>query len=168
MTLKTVSVFVILADSRITLATPPSDKGVQIVNYTLFIDPDATDRVQIRLPETLQYEEDAPISHGTRSPSSFVFQVYTAYPNSNTGWHYHPGIVLATVADGSVDWYDATCTKHVRKRGEFFMEKDHELHEVRNSSSAPAHLIMTFIIAKGLTYKISAPAPFCAAHLGLQ
>jgi quercetin dioxygenase-like cupin family protein len=168
MTAKTGAVAVILGITELAPATPPSDTGVQIVNYTLTIDPDATDRVQIRAPRTVEYEEDVPISHGTRNPSTFVFQIYTAHPNSNTGWHYHPGIVLATVAEGSVDWYDGSCTKHVRKAGDFFMEGDREIHEVRNGNSVPARLIMTFIIAKGLTYKIPVPAPRCAATLGLQ
>jgi quercetin dioxygenase-like cupin family protein len=150
------------------LATPPSERGVAVVNYTLVIDPDETDRVQIKLPTSTEYEEDATTSHGTRSPSVFVFQVYTANPNSNTGWHYHPGIVLATVAEGSVDWYDSHCVKHIHKAGDYFTENDHEVHEVRNTSSAPARLIITFIIAKGQTYKISAPAPQCARALGLS
>jgi hypothetical protein len=75
----------LLGGSGIAQATPPSNSGVQIVNYTLVIDPDAADRLQIRLPESVEYEEDISINHGTRSPSSFVFQVYTADPDSNTG-----------------------------------------------------------------------------------
>lgn len=150
------------------IATPPSNTGVRFVNYTLTIDPDATDRVQIRLPEALEYEEDAPIGHGTRSPSVFIFEDNSFDPGGNTGWHYHPGILLVTMVEGSVDWYDARCQKHVRKAGDFFMERDREIHELRNSGSGPARLIITFVIAKGLTFKISAPAPPCAAALGLN
>jgi hypothetical protein len=149
-------------------ATSPSDTGVGLSNYTLVIDPDATDFVRINLPGPSEHEEDAPLSHGTRSPSVFLFQVYTAQPNSSTGWHYHPGILLVTVADGSVDWYDASCIRHVRKAGDFWIENDRELQGVRNSSSVAARLIITFIIAKGLTYKISASAPPCAKTPGLE
>lgn len=150
------------------LATPPSNSGVHLVNYTLVIDPDATDPVQINLPGASEYEEDAPLTHGTRSPSVFVFEDNVFDPNGNTGWHYHPGILLVTVAEGSVDWYDSSCTKHVRKTGDFFTESDRAVHEVRNSGSVRARLILTFIIAKGLTFKISAPAPACAAAFGLN
>ena len=149
-------------------ATPPSNTGVRFVNYTLTIDPDATDRVQIRLPEALEYEEDAPMSRGTRSPSVFIFEDNTFDPGANTGWHYHPGILLVTIVEGSVDWYDVKCQKHVRKAGDFFMEHDREIHELRNNGSVPARFIITFIIAKGLTFKISAPAPPCAVVLGLK
>jgi hypothetical protein len=150
------------------LATPPSNNGVRFVNYTLTIDPDATERVRITLPEALEYEEDAPTGRDSRSPSVFVFEDNTIEPGGNTGWHYHPGIVLATVVDGATDWYDSRCIKHIHKAGDFFMENDREIHEQRNSSSVPARLIITFIIAKGVTFKISAPAPRCATTLGLD
>jgi quercetin dioxygenase-like cupin family protein len=149
------------------LATPPTE-GVHFVNYTLSIDPDATDRVQIRLPAALEYEEDAPISRATRSPSVFVFEDNTFDPNANTGWHYHPGIVLVTMSDGQLDWYDANCVRHIRKAGDFFVENNRQVHLVRNSTSTPARQILTFIIAKGLTFKIPVPAPACAAALGLN
>ena len=123
--------------------------------------------MQINLPAASEYEEDAPISHGTRSPSIFLFQDFTIPQNANTGWHYHPGIVLITVATGSVEWFDASCTKHVRAAGDFFTESD-QLHYVRNVNSVPSRMIITFIIAKGLTNKIFAPAPPCAAALGLN
>ena len=136
-------------------------------NYTLVIDPDSPERVQINLPTASGYEEDAPITHGTRSPAIFMFQDWTVYPNGNTGWHYHPGSLLITVAEGTVDWFDMACNKHVRKPGEFFTE-DSEPHFVRNSSAAPARLIITYVIAKGLTFKIYSPAPPCADKLGLK
>ncbi len=150
------------------LATPPSTEGIRSVNYTLVIDPDANERLQINLPAESEYEEDSAVDHNTRSPSIFVFQDSLIYPNKNTGWHYHPGIVLVTVAEGSLEWYDAQCVKHVRSAGDFFMEEDGQLHYVRNANSTPMRMILTFIIAKGLTNKIFAPAPPCAAALGLN
>jgi quercetin dioxygenase-like cupin family protein len=166
--LKTVSIWVMLCAPSIILATPPSNTGVHFVNYTLTIDPDATDRIQIRLPEALEDEEDAPMSHGTRSPSVFLFEDNSFDPGGNTGWHYHPGMLLETVVAGSIDWYDANCQKHIRKAGDFFVENGWEIHEVRNSGSVPARFLITFIIAKGLNFKVSSPAPSCAAALGLN
>jgi quercetin dioxygenase-like cupin family protein len=149
------------------LATPPTE-GVHFVYYTLTIDPDATDRVQIRLPKAFEYEEDALISRTTRSPSVFLFMDTTFDPNANTGWHYHPGIVLNTVVDGQLDWYDGNCVRHVLKRGDYFVEGNRVLHRVGNSTATPARVIQAFIITKGITFKIDAPAPSCAAALGLN
>jgi quercetin dioxygenase-like cupin family protein len=167
-TLRIAAMLAILGVTERGSATPPSNTGVRFVNYTLTIDPDATDRVQITLPAALEYEEDASRSRNTRSPSVFIFEDNTIDPGGNTGWHYHPGIVLATVVAGSVEWYDSRCVKHVYKAGDFFRENDRAVHEQRNVTTTPARLIITFIVAKGSTFKISAPAPACAAALGLK
>lgn len=165
--LKIGAALMILGVAELACATPPSETGVQTADYTLVIDPDAADRVQINLPAATEYEEDVPTAHGTRSPSVFVFQDTTLAQHANTGWHYHPGIVLITVAGGSLEWYDSTCVKHVHVTGDFFTESD-QLHYVRNVGSVPMRMIITFVIAKGLTNKIYAPAPPCAAALGLN
>jgi quercetin dioxygenase-like cupin family protein len=136
-------------------------------NYALIIDPDASNGVQINLPAAAEYEEDVSVTNSTRSPSVYVFQDLVMDPLANTGWHIHPGLVLITVADGTVDWYDSHCAKQTRKAGDFFTESD-QLHFVRNTSSMPARLILTFVIAKGETNKIYRPAPPCAAALGLD
>jgi quercetin dioxygenase-like cupin family protein len=143
-----------------------ASKPSTYVNYTLIIDPDATDRLQINLPAD-EFEENVSVRNDTRSPSVFVFQDDTIAPGANSDWHVHPGIVLITVADGSVEWYDAKCVRQIRKTGDFFAESD-QLHFVRNTNSVPARLFITFIIAKGETYKIYRPSPPCAAALGLD
>jgi quercetin dioxygenase-like cupin family protein len=149
------------------LATPPTE-GVHFVYYTLTIDPDSTDRVQIRLPTAFEYEEDTQISRATRSPSVFIFMDATYDPNATSGWHYHPGIVLNTVVDGQVDWYDGNCVRHVLKKGDHFVEGNRVVHKVYNHTTAPARMIQAFIITKGVTFKIDTPAPSCAAALGLN
>jgi len=155
----------LLYATPIALAGPPAGIGAT-TNYALVIDPDATDRVQINLPAA-EYEEDATVRHETRSPSVYIFQDYRMNPNANTGWHVHHGLVLITIADGSVEWYDGQCAKQVRVAGDFFTESD-QLHFVRNVSAAPARLILTFIVAKGEPNKIFKPAPPCAAALHLD
>jgi quercetin dioxygenase-like cupin family protein len=147
------------------IAAPPAISSY--VDYTLVIDPDAAERVQINLPAAAEYSEDASVKHNTRSPSIFVFEDYVIAPGGNTGWHIHQGKVLVTVADGSVEWYDANCGKHVHATGEFFMEGD-QIHYVRNVNANSARLILTFILAKGATKKTYRPAPPCAAAGGLD
>ena len=115
--MKAAAIWIVPWFAGLALATPPSPESSRYVNYTLVVDPDAADRVQINLPDAAAYEEDAVRSHGTRSPSVFVFQDHTMYPNGNSGWHYHPGIVLVAVAAGTLEWFDAKCTKRVRTAG---------------------------------------------------
>ncbi|HWZ62472.1 MAG TPA: cupin domain-containing protein [Steroidobacteraceae bacterium] len=147
-------------------ATPPR-VGENISKLTLVFDPDAAGRV-FSLPAALESEEDVTISHGTRSPAVLLFEVLTYDPDANSGWHYHPGVTLVTVADGAVDWYDANCVRHVHKAGEVFVEREWVVHLSHNSASTPARIIQTFIIRKGLSYKIPVPPPPCAAALGLH
>jgi hypothetical protein len=148
------------------LAQQPRMYG-DYVNYTLVVDPDFAEQIQIK-PATADYEEDALLQRDTRSPAVFVFQDDVLYPEANSGWHYHPGIVLATVVEGVVEWYNGDCEKHVRKSGESFTEADHVLHFVRNVSQAPARIVFTFVVAKGQTNKSYNPAPACAKPLGLD
>jgi hypothetical protein len=147
-------------------AAPPPPVS-SYLDYTMVIDPDAADRVQINLPAAAEYVEDASVKHNTRSPSVYVFEDYMLAPGGNTGWHIHPGKVLVTIADGAIEWYDANCGKHIHATGDFFTEGD-QLHYVRNVSQDSARLILTFIIAKGETKKIYRPAPPCAAAKGLD
>jgi len=57
---------------------------------------------------------------------------------------------------------------YLHTQGDFFTEADRTVHYVRNASTRPARLFFTFVVAKGLTFRISTPAPDCAAALGLK
>src|SRR2546430_3492567 len=46
-------------------------------------------------------------------------------PGGHSGWHFHPGPVLVTVASGTITFYmgdDPTCTAHVHPAGTTFFE----------------------------------------------
>src|SRR5262249_22020167 len=43
--------------------------------------------------------------------SEFYYQDFAMRPGGRTGWHSHPGLLLITVKEGSVDWYDKDCKK---------------------------------------------------------
>ena len=42
----------------------------------------------------------------TKGDVDFVHSMVTIQPNGSSGWHTHPGIVLVTVASGSLTFYD--------------------------------------------------------------
>ena len=157
--------FVVLCVGAGAVATPGF--GLTYVNYVEVIDTDANNRVRLELPGPVEDEDDWAIRLGTRSPSTFVFQDFRIYPGGFTGWHSHPGVLLVTVAEGVVLWYDGKCVEHIRRFGEFFTEGA-EPHYVRNATSTPARLIITFIVAKGRTRRTDLPAPACAGPLGLK
>jgi quercetin dioxygenase-like cupin family protein len=105
----------------------------------------------------------------TEGASNFVVQDAIFSPGGTTGWHTHPGVLLLSLTpdSGAVDWYDAKCGKHTYQPGESWTEGT-TLHDLVNSSSANAHVVVTYVIAKGMSKRIDQPAPACAVALGLN
>ena len=48
----------------------------------------------------------------TKGDVDFVHSMVTIEPNGSSGWHTHPGIVLVTVASGSLTFSDDQCPGH--------------------------------------------------------
>ena len=103
----------------------------------------------------------------TSGPTSVFVQDVEYAPGGHTGWHSHPGILVSTVTEGSIEWYDSQCNKHVYQVGDALTEST-EPHYVRNVGSVNARFMVTYILAQGLPRRIDQPAPPCAAALGLD
>lgn len=57
----------------------------------------------------------------------------TVKPQGYSGWHSHPGPVMVTVIQGSVEWYDeALCTARTYTAGQSYIEPAGRAHNVRN------------------------------------
>jgi quercetin dioxygenase-like cupin family protein len=63
----------------------------------------------------------------------------------STGWHHHPGVVMVSVASGTVTEYDEDCRPTVVQAGQGFVESRDEVHLVRNEGNDAAVLYATFI-----------------------
>ena len=102
-----------------------------------------------------------------------VVQEVKFSPGGTTGWHKHPGVLLLTLAadSGPVDWYDAHCGKVTYQAGDTWTEGT-KLHDVVNNSSMDAHFLVTYVVPAavpaGSNKRTDAPAPPCAAALGLK
>jgi quercetin dioxygenase-like cupin family protein len=101
-----------------------------------------------------------------KGESEFYFRDAVYGPDGHSGWHTHPGILLITVKEGSVEFYDKACTKHVYVAGQSFTEGA-EPHAVVNRGKVNAHLLSAFIVKKGEPLRIEAPQPKCGATLGI-
>lgn len=146
-------------------ATPTS--GLIYQNYVEAIDLDVKNHARIDFPGPVDDEDQWSVRSDTRSPSTFVFQDLTFLPGAHTGWHSHPGQLLVTVAEGSIEWYDVQCTKHLYKTGDFFTEND-QSHYVRNVQAVNARVMITFVIARGHARRTDLSAPACGKALGLE
>jgi hypothetical protein len=74
---------------------------------------------------------------------------------------------VSSVTQGSIEWYDAQCVKHVYNVGDALSEST-QPHYVRNVGTVNARFMVTYILAKGQPRRIDQPAPACAAALGLE
>jgi quercetin dioxygenase-like cupin family protein len=69
--------------------------------------------VRVALPPVVgQEQEDDEWSAKlvTSGPSNFIVQDVSYFPGGHTGWHSHPGILLVSVTEGSIEWYGTTQT----------------------------------------------------------
>ncbi len=153
------------------LATPQ----VGIVLNALFtgaINKDVRNHVFVKLAPSKGESEDN-VWHAefsTEGPSNFQFADVTIVANGgHTGWHTHPGVLLITVAAGSIEWYDANCNRTVYNAGDSLTETDMP-HYVRTVGSVDARLMIVYVIPKGLARRVDIPLaniPACAQVAGI-
>jgi quercetin dioxygenase-like cupin family protein len=106
------------------------------------------------------------VSLEDQGQSEFYFQDFAMRPGGRTGWHSHPGLLLITVKEGSVDWYDKDCQKRTYAAGESFTEGA-EPHNVVNSGSSRARLMVFYIVKNGEPRRIENNQPRCGESLQL-
>src|SRR5205814_2151242 len=112
-----VGVLVVVA---IAMASPPSGQHPSAVVSGTLADPlhINTDRIKFQ----------------TKEPTDFASFTVTYDPGGYSGWHTHPGIVLAVVQSGSVV-RTVACESHVYNAGDAFVESDEQpAGQVRNAS----------------------------------
>ena len=148
------------------LATPTVGAWYNVILSTGTDNHDVHARAHVALPGS---EEGFSAELETEGASNFIVQEIKFSPGGTTGWHTHPGILLLSLAadSGPIDWYDATCVKHVYNAGDSWTEGT-KLHDVVNSSSMDAHFLVTYVVPKGVNKRTDQPAPACAAALGLN
>jgi quercetin dioxygenase-like cupin family protein len=89
-----------------------------------------------------------------------VVKVDLAANGGSTGWHHHPGVVMVSVASGTVTEYDEDCHPTLIQAGQGFVESHDEVHLVRNEEGVPAVLYATFISpTKTPALRIDDPQP---------
>jgi quercetin dioxygenase-like cupin family protein len=117
-----------------------------------------------RIDERIQVGGAWKLTLETEGESEFFHQDFVVGPRGRTGWHSHPGILLITVKEGSVDWYDKDCVKHTYTAGQSFTEGA-QPHNVLNSGTTNARLLAAYITKKGDPRRIESAQPECGARL---
>jgi quercetin dioxygenase-like cupin family protein len=101
----------------------------------------------------------------TKGPVVFVTNQVTIQPGGSSGWHFHPGVTLVSVASGTVVRYDAHCMPTVFPAGTAFVEAGNHPLLVKNETGTPAVNIVTFLVPAGTPdpagLRIDSPNPGC-------
>lgn len=91
----------------------------------------------------------------------------TFAPGAYTGWHSHPGFVVVTVVEGSLDAYDKHCQLQKFTAGQSFTEGAGHVHDVLNQGTANARVLALYITKQGSPRRLDVDQPPCAVGAGL-
>jgi quercetin dioxygenase-like cupin family protein len=97
----------------------------------------------------------------THGATDVYVQHLALAPGGYSGWHTHPGILVATVVSGSIDFYDANCQKQTVNAGEVYFENG-KVHGIVNTGAVNADLEIAYLIKHNAPRRIEADAPACA------
>jgi quercetin dioxygenase-like cupin family protein len=87
-------------------------------------------------------------------------------PGGYSGWHSHPGLLVAAVKSGQINFYNADCQKREVGTGQVYTEND-EVHAISNTGSVDADLYLSYVIKHGQPRRREESAPACAVDTGI-
>ena len=93
-----------------------------------------------------------------------VVRTITLAPGGSTGWHHHPGQLVAVVQAGTLTRTLDDCSVEVTAAGGAFIEPSggKHIHIGRNLGTEPVVLYVTYLLPKGAPLSVDEPAPDCA------
>jgi quercetin dioxygenase-like cupin family protein len=102
-----------------------------------------------------------PFTVTTGEASDVIVQQVIIQPGGHTGWHAHPGKLLAVVKSGTFTRYLADCTFQTYTKGQSFIETD-QIHLGRNNDPlVPVELYVTYINPAGSPLRVEADHQGC-------
>lgn len=110
--------------------------------------------------------EDWDLVLQTSGAVDFYSQEIVIGPGGYSGWHNHPGLLMVTVKEGAIDWYDRNCVKHTYTAGQSLTESN-QTHAIVNSGAVNTRLFGWYIIKAGAPRRVEDPQPGCAVPLGI-
>src|SRR4051794_3550479 len=137
------------AISAIALATPPSGQtaSAPVIGHLAADQQVNTDRIKFQ----------------TKDPTDVATFTVTYAGGGFSGWHTHPGIVIATVQSGSVIREIGCGDSHTYVAGDTFIESDEQpAGQVRNASATDQAVVaVTQVTPRGEVRREDAAAPNC-------
>jgi cupin domain len=123
----------------------------------------ATTAVRGTLAGHVQVNTDR-IKFQTKGDTDVVVQTITYAPGGFSGWHTHPGFVLAVMESGAIT-IQVGCSVNTYSAGQSFYESGTTPIMARNNGGVPAVVRANFIVPKGVATRRDVPAsqvPHCS------
>jgi len=102
----------------------------------------------------------------TKGPTDTRVQKIIFDAGGSTGWHHHPGIIIANIAAGAVTFWNSSCQQTTYgpglPAGEVFVESDEHPVQVTSSAGATAYVFYVAPSADPPVFRLDDPAPPCA------
>jgi quercetin dioxygenase-like cupin family protein len=106
------------------------------------------------LPHDVHLNADR-IKFQTKDQTDVAVQTVTVGPGGNSGWHYHPGFLVAVMESGSLT-LQVGCTVSAYSVGQSFYETGTTPTIARSASGAVVRV--TYVVPKGFPTRIDVPA----------
>lgn len=105
----------------------------------------------------------------TKDDTLVRVQKLTFSPGGFTGWHHHPGIVIVTVKEGTIQMMHSDCSTHeygpTSEHGSVFVEGEQRVHEASSAGGAVVYATYVAPDASPPVFRIENDVPFCASSL---
>ncbi|MFC8197812.1 cupin domain-containing protein [Streptomyces sp. NPDC060006] len=95
-----------------------------------------------------------------------IVRSITIAPGGSTGWHHHPGQLIAVVKSGTLTRTLRDCSVETTPAGASFIEPAgaRHVHIGRNLGTEPVELYVTYLVPEGSPLSVDADAPACAGE----
>jgi len=138
------------AGSTIALANPGTTATTTVLGH------------RATLADSVQVNQDR-VKFQTKDPTDVLVQTITFRPGGNSGWHFHPGVVIVIVESGQVTTHDANCQTATYGPHQSFVESGTTPFMVSNESdSTDAVVYATLVVPAGSKFRIETDPPPCA------
>jgi quercetin dioxygenase-like cupin family protein len=123
-----------------------------------------TNYVTATLSEEVQGNHDR-IKLQTKDSTIVRVQKLEFAPGGYTGFHHHPGIVVVSVASGSLTLVDSSCATETYGAGSVFVESDDHVHQAISPEGATVYVTYIVPDTSPPSFRIEEQVPFCAMKL---
>lgn len=105
----------------------------------------------------------------TKDDTAVRVQKLTFAAGGYTGWHHHPGIVIVTVKEGTIQMKHSDCSVHEygpgSEHGSVFIEGEGRVHNASSSGGAVVYATYVAPNPSAPVFRVEDDAPFCATSV---